>query len=71
MKHAVIISGPNGSGKSTFAIKYMKEYNYDFINADEIEKELDNPGTVKSHLQAGRLLFEKISKRFKKKRILH
>ncbi len=60
MKHAVIISGPNGSGKSTFAIEYVKDYKYDFINADEIEKKLENPGTVKSHLQAGRIFFKNL-----------
>jgi dephospho-CoA kinase len=60
LKHAVIISGPNGSGKSTFATEYVKDYKYDFINADEIEKKLENPGTVKSHLQAGRIFFKNL-----------
>jgi predicted ABC-type ATPase len=60
MRHAIIVSGPNGSGKSTFAEEYKKEYNYGFINADEIEKVLENPGTTKSHIQAGRIFFDKL-----------
>lgn len=62
-RHAIIISGPNGSGKSTFAKKYIEKYKYDFINADEIEKDLENPGTVKSHIQAGRVFFKNLKDR--------
>ena len=65
MKHVVVISGPNGSGKTTYAKKYIEQFEYEFINADEIEKELDNPGTIKSHLQAGRIFFEKLKKQIK------
>ncbi len=68
MKHAVIISGPNGSGKSTFAQKYIEEYSYAFINADEIEKNLENPGTAKSHLQAGRIFFGNLRKQIRENR---
>lgn len=34
----VIFAGPNGSGKSTFT-EYLKP-NFDYINADEIKKNL-------------------------------
>ena len=65
MLHPSTSSGPNGSGKTTYAKKYIKEFEYEFINADEIERELDNPGTIKSHLQAGRIFFEKLKKQIK------
>ncbi len=62
-RHAIIISGPNGSGKSTFAKKYIEKYKYDFINADEIERDLENPGTVRSHIHAGRIFFKNLKNR--------
>ena len=36
-----IIAGANGSGKTTFAKEFSNKKNLDFINADEIAKELD------------------------------
>ena len=43
-KQIIIISGANGSGKTTFAIPYVQELGFDFLNADEIAKELGYQG---------------------------
>lgn len=58
MKHLIIVAGPNGSGKTTFALEYRDVYGYTFLNADEMEKGLENKGTTSSHLEAGRLFFK-------------
>ncbi|NJN77044.1 MAG: ATP-binding protein [Saprospiraceae bacterium] len=42
MKNLIIIAGVNGAGKTTFAKPYVKERGYEFLNADEIAKELEN-----------------------------
>jgi predicted ABC-type ATPase len=58
MRHAVIISEPSGFGRSSFAREYIEKYEYEFINAEELEKS----ETVKSHFQAGRIFFERLKK---------
>lgn len=40
-KELVIIGGANGSGKTTFAFPYVEKLGHDFLNADEIAKELE------------------------------
>jgi len=40
----IIIAGANGSGKTTFAIPYTKELGFQFLNADEITKKLEEKG---------------------------
>jgi predicted ABC-type ATPase len=44
-KELVIIAGANGVGKTTFARAFLQEYDYEFLNADEIAKTLsaENP----------------------------
>ena len=55
-----IIAGANGSGKTTLAKELLKEYSLDFLNADEIAKEI-NPDNIESvKVQAGKLLFKKL-----------
>ena len=67
-KEIVIIGGANGSGKTTFAKTFIKKYPYDFINADEIAKEL-NPKDLNSvKLQAGKIFFKKIQTLINEKR---
>jgi predicted ABC-type ATPase len=40
MKELIIIAGANGSGKTTFSADILERTGYDFLNADEIEREL-------------------------------
>ncbi len=57
----MIIAGANGVGKTTFARAFLHEYDYEFLNADEIAKTLapDNPGGRK--ISAGKLFFQKFN----------
>ncbi|WP_125226308.1 AAA family ATPase [Leptospira neocaledonica] len=65
MKHLIIVAGPNGSGKTTFALEHQEVYGYTFLNADELEKGLENRGTTSGHLEAGRLFFKAIERELK------
>jgi len=60
-KEIVIIAGANGVGKTTFARAFLQEYDYEFLNADEIAKSLsaENPGAKK--ISAGKLFFQKLN----------
>ncbi len=57
----VIIAGGNGVGKTTFARAFLQEYDYEFLNADEIAKSLsaENPG--KKKISAGKLFFQRLN----------
>lgn len=55
MKELIIIAGANGSGKTTFSADILEKTGYDFLNADEIEREL-----VVSKLQAGKEFFRRL-----------
>ena len=57
-----IIAGANGSGKSTLASELLSEENIEFLNADDIAKELcpDNIESVK--IKAGKIVLEKLDK---------
>ena len=59
MKELVVVAGANGSGKTTFAKQLIPETGYEFLNADEIEKNLDS-SELSSKLKAGRLFFERL-----------
>lgn len=69
-KEIVIIAGANGVGKTTFARAFLREYDYEFLNADEIAKELsaENPG--KRKISAGKLFFQKLDKAVAKNKSL-
>jgi predicted ABC-type ATPase len=54
VKELIIIAGANGSGKTTFSADILERTSYDFLNADEIEREL-----AISKLQAGREFFKR------------
>ena len=45
MPTVIIIGGPNGAGKTTFANEYLtaEDRDFDFVNADEIARELKEP----------------------------
>lgn len=59
-KELVIIGGPNGSGKSTFARSYLSMHPLEFLNADEIAKEIDPEDMSRASLSAGRVFFKKL-----------
>lgn len=55
-----IIAGANGSGKSTLAEVLLKEKNLEFLNADEIAKEI-SPNAINSvPITAGKEYFKRL-----------
>ncbi len=60
-KEIVIVSGANGSGKTTFAKPYVERLGYDFLNADEIAKKIEEKGQQNALIQAGRIFFHKLN----------
>jgi predicted ABC-type ATPase len=58
----MLIAGANGSGKTTFAKLFTEQYQRDFINADEIAKEIDPEDTKGGELAAGRIFFKRLDK---------
>ena len=56
-----IIAGANGSGKSTLASELLPSEHLDFLNADDIAKEIcpDNIESVK--IKAGKVVLEKLN----------
>ena len=61
-KELLIIAGPNGSGKTTFAKSFLKEFDYTFLNADEIAKKLSGNGNSGGNISAGKEYFRRIEK---------
>lgn len=63
-----IIAGANGSGKSTLANVLLKEKNLEFLNADEIAKEIA-PNAINSvPIKAGKEYFKRLAVYFKQKK---
>ena len=60
-KEIVIVSGANGSGKTTFAKPYVERLGYDFLNADEIAKKIEDKGQKNALIQAGRIFFQRLN----------
>ena len=60
-KMLYIIAGANGSGKSTLANVLLKEKNLEFLNADDIAKEIC-PNAINSvPISAGKLYFKRLN----------
>ncbi len=60
-KEVVIIAGANGSGKTTFARKFLDITKYEFLNADEIAKELNPEDPTKARIAAGKKVINSIN----------
>lgn len=57
-----IIAGANGSGKTTFALSYAQFSGIEFINADEIAKELNPQDMDHEKFNAGKIFLSRIEK---------
>jgi len=60
-KEIVIVAGGNGVGKTTFARAFLQEYDYEFLNADEIAKSLSAGNPSEKKISAGKLFFERLN----------
>ncbi len=60
-KQLIIVGGANGSGKTTFAVPYVRGLGFDFLNADEIAKELEKEGKGNVLIKAGRIFFSRLN----------
>lgn len=65
-KFLYIISGANGSGKSTLAEVLLKEKHLEFLNADEIAKEISPNAIDKVPISAGKIYFKRLNEFLKK-----
>ena len=64
-KQLYIIAGANGSGKSTLAEVLLPVKKLEFLNADEIAKEIA-PNAINSvPISAGKVYFERLNEFFK------
>lgn len=66
MVHKVlyIIAGANGSGKSTLAEVLLKEKALEFLNADDIAKEISPNAIDKAPISAGKIYFQRLNEYF-------
>lgn len=57
-----IIAGANGSGKSTLSNELLSDKNLEFLNADEIAKEICPQNIESVRVKAGKIVLEKLNK---------
>ena len=62
MKEIVIIGGPNGAGKTTAARVILADFFriHEFLNADEIAREIAPDNVESAALAAGRVMIERM-----------
>lgn len=60
-----IIAGANGSGKSTLAEVLLKEKKLEFLNADEIAKEIAPEAINSVPISAGKIYFQRLDEYFR------
>lgn len=63
-KNLYIIAGANGSGKSTLADVLLQEKNLEFLNADEIAKEIAPNAIDSVPISAGKIYFQRLNSYF-------
>lgn len=57
-----IIAGANGSGKSTLASELLPSEKLDFLNADEVAKEICPENIESVKIKAGKIVLERLEK---------
>ena len=57
-----IIAGANGSGKSTLASELLPSENLDFLNADEVAKEICPENIESVKIKAGKIVLSRLEK---------
>lgn len=57
-----IIAGANGSGKSTLASELLPNKNLEFLNADDIAREICPENIESVKIKAGKIVLEKLDK---------
>ena len=57
-----IIAGANGSGKSTLASELLPSENIEFLNADEVAKEICPENIEAVKIKAGKIVLERLEK---------
>lgn len=67
-KTLYIIAGANGSGKSTLAKVLLKEKELDFLNADEIAKEIAPNAIDSVPISAGKEYFKRLANFFREEK---
>lgn len=60
-----IIAGANGSGKSTLAEVLLKEKKLEFLNADEIAKQIAPEAINSVPISAGKIYFQRLDEYFR------
>ena len=57
-----IIAGANGCGKSTLASELLPDKNIEFLNADDIAREICPDSIESVKIRAGKMVLEKLDK---------
>jgi predicted ABC-type ATPase len=61
-KEVIIVADSNGAGKTTFAREFLVENpNYEFLNADEIAKDISPNNLENAKVEAGKQFFGKLT----------
>lgn len=63
VKELIVVAGPNGTGKTTFAKQFVRQFDYEFVNADEIAGELNPADTDGVRIRAGKLFLQRVNKK--------
>lgn len=56
----LIVGGANGTGKSTFAYHFRDEFQFEYLGADDIAKQLLNKKIGNVEIQAGKEFFRRL-----------